>query len=146
MGNMGPTVFSQALATRNVAVFVRVGSVMPMDRSATGWVFGTFISDGEYELVFGSPRNSAPAALQDRFDTVRTEGCARITDEYVRGISAVACPIFDIGNNIQAVVTALGPTGNFDNSLRGEIARILLESCAEISSSLGHTRQNTSPN
>lgn len=137
MGNMGPTVFAQAIASNTVAIFVRVGSVLPMDRSATGWTFGAYISERQYRALRGIDRDKQPPDVVDRYATVRRLGCSAITDEYVRGISAISYPVFGMNDTIEGAVTALGATGSFDNAIDGAISRHLREVCAEVSASLG---------
>ncbi len=137
LGKQGPTIFAQEVAANNVAVFVRVGSVLPMENSSTGWAFGAFMSDSQYRAVCGIERARAPEATLKRHREVKKHGCARITDEYVRGISAISYPVFGLNNAIEGVITALGATGNFDNAVDGLISKKLREVASQIGRSLG---------
>lgn len=138
LGNQGPTVFAQALASNTVAVVVRVGSVLSLETSATGWAFGAYMSDSQYHALCKTQRINAPDHLKRRYSEIRKIGCACITDEYMRGISAIAYPVLGLSNTLQGVVTALGPTGDFDNSPRGRISGYLRETCKQVGLSLGH--------
>lgn len=137
LGNHGPTVVEQALATNHVAIYIRVGSVLPIEASSTGWAFGAWLSDEQYRSICGYERRKASKSLRMRLAQVRRNGCAHIADEYVRGVSAVSVPVFERNEAICGVLTALGPTGFFDNSIRGPVATQLRSAADQIGRSLG---------
>jgi DNA-binding IclR family transcriptional regulator len=70
---------------------------------------------------------------------VRAAGCAVVRDVYLRGISAVAAPVYDFTGRVCAVITALGASGGFDPSLDGVIATEVRREAQATSVKLGHS-------
>ena len=71
-GEHGPTIVRWEEISRAIAVNVRVGSTMPLLRSATGQVFGAFLPD---EVTAPFVRPELEAGLSEAFG-VRTEADA----------------------------------------------------------------------
>lgn len=71
-------------------------------------------------------------------EQVRADRCAVVDETYLRGISAVAAPIYDYTGRLCAVMTALGATGGFDARADGSIARAVREEAAATSVLLGY--------
>ena len=148
MGNKGPTVLRIEEPTLPVTVNMRAGSVLPMLWSATGQAFLSFSSDAkireqaEGELVRASPEQramlSGPKAIDRLRRQVRDQGCAIVQDMMLRGISAIAAPIFDATGSISAVLTALGASTGFDVRPGGGICPQVMREAAAISAELGH--------
>lgn len=149
MGNKGPTVLRFEEPGLPVTINVRAGSVLPMLWSATGQVFLSYTDDenlaalAEDEFVKGSKDQRASLhgknPIEQLRKTVRKNGCAAIHDTMLRGISAVAAPIFDYTGRVTAVLTALGATGGFDPGADGIIASHVIRQANEISAALGYS-------
>jgi DNA-binding IclR family transcriptional regulator len=77
------------------------------------------------------------AALQAQLKRVRQLGLAIAVDASVPGISAMAAPVFDVGNGIVMSLTAIGPSAIFDVRADGAVARVLRHSAGELSRQLG---------
>ena len=147
MGNKGPTVLRFEEPGLPVTINVRAGSVMPILWSATGQVFLSYMDDlalvalAEEEFVNGSKGQRASLQGKNPIEQlrkkVRKSGCAVINDTMLRGISAVAAPIFDYTGRVTAVLTALGATGGFDASADGVIASHVMRQANDISAALG---------
>ena len=147
MGNKGPTVLRFEEPGLPVTINVRAGSVMPILWSATGQVFLSYMDDlalvalAEEEFVNGSKDQRASlqgkSPIEQLRKIVRKNGCAVINDTMLRGISAVAAPIFDYTGRVTAVLTALGATGGFDASADGVIATHVMRQANDISAALG---------
>ncbi|MET0207588.1 MAG: IclR family transcriptional regulator, partial [Burkholderiaceae bacterium] len=58
-------------------------------------------------------------------------------DTYLRGISAVAAPLYDHAGHVCAVITALGASGGFDPSIDGPIAAAVRHEAGAASTLLG---------
>jgi DNA-binding IclR family transcriptional regulator len=71
---------------------------------------------------------------------VQKAHCASVKDTYLRGISAVAAPIYDYAGRVCAVLTALGATGGFDPAIDGPIAAAVQREARAASELLGHRR------
>jgi DNA-binding IclR family transcriptional regulator len=61
-----------------------------------------------------------------------------VKDTYLRGISAVAAPVYDYAGRVCAVLTALGATGGFDPAVDGVIAQAVRREARAASLQLGH--------
>jgi DNA-binding IclR family transcriptional regulator len=155
MGNKGPTIVRFEEPGLPVTVNARVGSVMSLLWSATGRVFLGLLDEArvrrmaEEELAAASPEMRGLLPPSDPIERVRAEvrgdGCAVVRDTYLRGISAVAAPVYDYTGRVCASITALGPTGGFDPSPRGAIAQAVCREARATSERLGHAHQHRTP-
>jgi DNA-binding IclR family transcriptional regulator len=152
-GTNGPTIVRWIEPARPVTVNVRVGSNMPLLRSATGEVFAallpasmtaTFIKDELREIKNRDGHAPSTAALAERLERVRKSGLGHTAGGVLPGVLALAAPVFDHNNRLAAVVTALGPSGFFDDSINGKTARALLASSRRLSERLGATMTHIS--
>jgi DNA-binding IclR family transcriptional regulator len=151
MGNRGPTIVRFEEPGLPVTVNVRAGSVMSLLWSATGRVFLGLLDESrvralaEEELLHSS---ADLLALLDRNDPigqlmrdVQAVQCATVKDTNLKGISAVAAPLFDFNGRLCATLTALGATGGFDSSIDGAIAAAVRQEAQAISARLGYVAQ-----
>jgi len=150
-GHNGPTIVRWEESSQPVTVNVRVGSIMPLLTSATGRLFAAFL-----------PPEQTKAMLRSEMQNLRkresTSGTRRVLNEFRRlqvkirstglspadgtqlaSVSALSAPIFDVDGRIVAAITSLGPRGDFDSSVQGAPAKILLAVTRELSAALGHT-------
>ena len=149
MGNKGPTIMRFEEPGLPVTVNVRAGSVLSMLWSATGRLFLGLLDEelvrhmAEQELASATPEMRAFLPASHPIDALRTEvqkaGCAIVKDTYLRGISAVAAPVYDFTGRVCAAITALGATGGFDSSINGVIAEAVLNEAAATSLLLGYS-------
>lgn len=152
MGNKGPTILRFEEPGLPVTINVRAGSVLPLLWSATGRVFVSFMDDSQLRPKIDAELASATidqrASLHDKHSIerlrqeTRTHRCAVVQDTLLRGISAVAAPIFDHSGRVSAVLTALGATGGFDPAAGGVIARQVMLEASAISAALGFAKRN----
>ncbi|CAB3800519.1 hypothetical protein LMG28614_05200 [Paraburkholderia ultramafica] len=147
MGNRGPTIMRFEEPGLPVTVNVRAGPVMSMLWSATGRLFLALLDESRVRKLAEEELAHAPAELRAQLDSgdpighlqraVGAKGCATVKDTNLRGISAVAAPLFDASGHLCASLTALGTTGGFDSSLDGPIATALRKEAETISTALG---------
>lgn len=71
-------------------------------------------------------------------EEVQKNNCAIVKDTNLRGISAVAAPVYNYAGQLCAVITALGATGGFDAHVNGTISRQVQEEAKRVSTSLGY--------
>lgn len=151
MGNKGPTILRFEEPGLPVTINVRAGSVLPMLWSATGRVFVSFMDDAQVrqqiETELANATMDQRASLHDKNpiehlrQETRARRCAVVQDTLLRGISAVAAPIFDHTGRVGAVLTALGTTGGFDPAAGGTIAALIIHEANAISAALGFSEQ-----
>jgi DNA-binding IclR family transcriptional regulator len=148
MGNKGPTIVRFEEPGLPVTVNVRVGSVLSMVWSATGRAFLGFLDESSVRALAEEELKATPADMRrlldgrDPIGVLRQEvlaaRCATVKDTYLRGISAVAAPVYDYAGRVCAVLTALGATGGFDPAADGPIAIAVRREAEAASAMLGH--------
>lgn len=147
MGNKGPTIVRFEEPGLPVTVNVRVGSVLTLLTSATGRAFLAYHVDprltqlarDEFAQLTDSQHEgeSFENYLQVLRQRVRATGLALVQDVYLRGISAIAAPIFDAMGKVGAVLTVLGSTGSFVAEAEGEVAESIRAETLAISRAMG---------
>lgn len=148
MGNLGPTVLRIEEPSLPVTVNIRAGSVMPLLWSATGQSFLAFSDEAEIlrqaeaEYAAGSDEQRSLIAGPDPVGRlcrqVRDQGCAIVHDTLLRGVSAIAAPVFDAGGRVSAVLTALGASNGFDTRPGGSVCPQIIREAADISHAMGY--------
>ena len=120
--NQGPTIVRWLGADTPVAASLRVGSVMPLTRSATGRAFLTFMPREataarlRSELAENARKGLAPTT-QEEMDAitaqVRRQGYAR-TSDFIPGIGGMAVPVYDHSGAMVLALIALGYSKPFE--------------------------------
>jgi DNA-binding IclR family transcriptional regulator len=148
MGNKGPTVLRLEEPGLPITINVRAGSVLPLLWSATGRAFLGYMDDvrirsqADEELAHANEEQRA--SLDDSNpigrlqEAVRTRGSSMIKDTLLRGVSAVAAPIFDHTGRVCAVLTALGAASGFDTNPKGPFTTAVVREASGISAALGY--------
>jgi DNA-binding IclR family transcriptional regulator len=148
MGNRGPTIVRFEEPGLPVTVNVRAGSVMSLLWSATGRVFLALLDESRVRALAEEELLRSPEDLRAQLDRddpigqlrrdVQAVQCASVKDTNLKGISAVAAPLFDFNGRLCATLTALGATGGFDSSIDGSIATAVRQEAQAISARLGY--------
>ncbi|MEC7760640.1 MAG: IclR family transcriptional regulator [Pseudomonadota bacterium] len=113
-----------------VGLYVVPGHVMPPHATASGKVLTAFQSD-EMRREILSPTLERithrtivdPAALEEEFQKIRTQGFATETGEHVQGLFTMACPIFPAPGRAPSI--ALGLTAPAERAAAQGIDRLL---------------------
>jgi DNA-binding IclR family transcriptional regulator len=152
MGNRGPTIVRFEEPGLPVTVNVRAGSVMSLLWSATGRLFLGLLDESRVRALAEDELQHAPADLLAQLDSndpigqlrrdVQAAQCAAVKDTNLKGISAVAAPLFDFNGRLCATLTALGATGGFDSSIDGAIAAAVRREARAISARLGYVAES----
>jgi DNA-binding IclR family transcriptional regulator len=142
----GPIVVELEESDRPAFMNVKVGSILPLLRTATGRVFMTYLpADATRELLKREKAELArvPAGRKKRYDPdhialeVRKNGYASISGDLVPGVTAYAAPIFNHRTRIVAVIGMLGREEDLNRGQQMKAARQLLDIAREISARLG---------
>jgi DNA-binding IclR family transcriptional regulator len=151
-GNLGATIVRWEESNEPVTLNVRIGSVMPLVTSATGRAFAAFMPWERVretiakELALLRKRNSDLymdlPAFKSLLKKIRAESVSQADGTQLSSISAVSAPVFDSEARMVAAITALGPRGLFDCSVRGPMAKALLAVSRDVSASLGYRLAN----
>jgi DNA-binding IclR family transcriptional regulator len=147
-GNQGATIVRWFSSDTPVSASLRLGSVMPLSRSATGRAFLTFLPREttarflEQELSDNRRLDLSPVSIKELEPFIQRtlrDGLAR-TSDFIAGIGGMAAPVFDYNGSMTLALVALGYKSAFDSSLKGPIATGLLGVAHELSHRLGYDR------
>ncbi|MGO4278939.1 transcriptional regulator, IclR family [Cupriavidus sp. OV038] len=148
-GNHGPTIVHWEESSHPVSVSLRLGDVMPMLNSATGRLYGAYLSrrqtlpliEREFATRGATPLPDMPASLAD-YDAicaeVRAQGAARTRGGVLPGINAISLPVFDANGHLSMALIVLGAQRVFDAEWGGSVDRRVRDIARQISSELGY--------
>jgi DNA-binding IclR family transcriptional regulator len=145
--NYGATIVRWVGAESPVSATLRVGSVMPLSRSATGLLFAALQPSAlcsallKTELADNARRHVAPQSLADverRLAIVRRDGYAH-TSAFIPGITGMAAPVYRSDMSLALALVTLGYSDSFDKNLE-RIRSVLLHYAQRLSQRLGATR------
>lgn len=131
--NQGPTIVRWLGADTPVAASLRVGSVMPLTRSATGRAFLTFmpreatLAGLRRELADNARKGLAPRTEEEIHSVLtqaREQGYAR-TSDFIPGIGGMAAPIYDHSGAMVLALVALGYSKPFDAQFHSICSAVL---------------------
>jgi DNA-binding IclR family transcriptional regulator len=144
----GPTVIRFEESSHPVTINVRVGSAVPILRTALGQALAastdsTVVTEAveeERRRLDAETAGDWPAKhVADLLAVVRIHDLARIEGDLLPGISAMAAPLRDHTGRTVAAIGAIGRTATLDNDWNGPIAAALRAVAAEASARLGFT-------
>lgn len=147
-GDRGPTVIRFEESSHPVTINVRVGSDVPVLRTALGKALaayppsalvGDFVEAERSDLVRGGAGEWTPAHVAQAFDDVRARGLARVEGDLLPGVAALAAPVRDHQGRATAAIGAIGRAAAFDSDWNGTVATALKETAARLSARLGYT-------
>jgi DNA-binding IclR family transcriptional regulator len=139
----GPVIIRIEESSRPVFMNVRVGSTVPILRSAVGRVFAAYLPKGEAEGLIGKERRSLGRSgkqppLAGLLATIRRHGMAIVDGDLVPGVTALAAPVFDHRDRIVASTALLGGPEHLDARADSRAAGLLKKTAAAISERLGY--------
>jgi DNA-binding IclR family transcriptional regulator len=146
-GNQGPTIVRWVGGDSPVTATLRVGSVMPLSRSATGLAFLAHLAESRWqpllkrELADNARQGIRPqslAELSERLRDIRAAGVSHAS-QFIAGISGMAAPIFDAHGSMVLALVTLGYSAGFDVRQR-EIRSALQQAARQLSRRLGYRR------
>ena len=142
--NRGPT-FVRWLGTDTpVAASLRLGSVMPLTRSATGRAFLAFLpramtAAAVRKEVAENLRNGLAPSTQDAIEAIieqtRRQGFAH-TNDFIPGIAGMAAPVFQHAGEMVLALVALGYSKPFEAAFTS-ISTAVMRMAAALSDRLG---------
>ncbi|MGF6349933.1 IclR family transcriptional regulator [Variovorax sp. W2I14] len=161
-GARGATIVRTAESPSPVHVTMRHGTVFSLTNTASGRIFAAYLdADAVRQLLEeerqrqkprkgaaaepAAPAGGMPAAqplpswsdFERQLKEVREHGISRSDGEVIKGVSAMAAPVFDHTGAIVLAVTAIGPSGVFDTAWDGELSRALKACAGAVSQRLG---------
>lgn len=150
--NLGPTIVYRADGQHSRSLIeLRVGSVLPVLRSALGRIFVAHLPS-EVSLPFVSrelqeaqlsnphaPTDGEPDVPRNRIELdrligdTRQHGLSRCRRGILSDYTAISAPIFDFGGTIIAAITVMGRIGLLDDNWQGSSAQALRAAARELS-------------
>lgn len=151
MSNQGPVIVRWEEPLQAIVINARVGSVVPVLWSATGLTFAAFDRTDlidtliTQELAARTPeqRRQLPnrKAVDVMLASFRQHGCTWVRDQLLKGVSAIAAPIFDASGRVAAAIVALGVSDSFVVRPEGSNATVIRQAAEAVSRRLGHVAQ-----
>ncbi len=149
-GNLGPVIIRIEEGPNAIHVNMRLGTTVSVRGTASGMLFAALLQpnepvravfEGERELERKSGVGQTGAwdepAFQADLARIRADGLSVLTDSTVRGVSAIAAPVFDGLGRIALALVAIGPNATLDTRPRGAPAGALRDAAAALSRQLG---------
>ena len=144
-GNRGATIVRVEEAPTAVHVNMRHGTVLSLRGTASGLLFAAHLRPGELRAALAAEGEGAGGPgdeLTRLLDAVRRDGLATVVDGALRGVSAMAAPVFDERSQLVLSLTAIGPNAAFDARLDGVVAQTLRAASLQLSRTLGAVRRS----
>lgn len=142
--SMGPVIIRIEESSRPVFMNVRVGSTLPLLRSAVGRVFAAYHAGEEVQNLIAKERRAlgrrkgGDASIEGMRALTRRVGLGIVAGELVPGVTALAAPIFDHRARVVASVGLLGGPEHLEPRADSPTARMLKKTAAAISERLGY--------
>lgn len=114
---------------RRGSLSTRLGTLLPLERSASGRVFLAFLDEAD-----GGVRRSLAAVVE----RVRADRMAATDGLLNAGFAALSVSIFDHLGELAGAMTTLGPAGHLDTSPEGRTCTALRVAGESASEALGH--------
>jgi DNA-binding IclR family transcriptional regulator len=141
-GNLGPVIIRIEEGPNAIHVNMRLGTTVSVRGTASGMLFAALLApDAPVRAMFEREAGRAAAwddtVFQAELSRIRTSGLSVLTDSTVRGVSAIAAPVFDGLGRIALALVAIGPNATLDTRPRGLAAVALREAAGALSRQLG---------
>ncbi len=144
-GNLGPTIIRIEEGPSAIHVNMRLGTTVSVRGTASGMLFAAlFKPESQVRAVLAreaaeGPSNAAwdDTGFQADLARIRRSGFSVLTDSTVRGVSAIAAPVFDGLGRIALALVAIGPNATLDTRASGVPCRELRSAADAVSRQLG---------
>jgi DNA-binding IclR family transcriptional regulator len=139
-GSQGPTIIRVEEGPTQVNVAMRHGTTASVRHTATGKVFAAFLPRDRIEITL--THDGYPGALDEpgfaaELEAIRACRISCVKDQLVKGISALATPVFDGFGRLVLCMAAIGPSATLDIGLESLPAQYLGEAARALSQRLG---------
>jgi DNA-binding IclR family transcriptional regulator len=144
----GPVVVGWEISPHPISVGVRVGSVLPLLRSASGRVFLGSLPHASVAPVLNSELSAMPAAQravwsEERITSLRRSvgatGLGIVAGDLLPGVAALSAPVHDHNGRVVAALTCMGYQGVLEVTPKGRAAQSVKEAAARLSQRLGYS-------
>jgi DNA-binding IclR family transcriptional regulator len=140
-GNRGPTFVRLEEGPTAVHVNMRHGTVVSVRGTASGRLFAAFMPREQVlsamALESGEPKTRLDSRFEAELRRIRERNFSSIVDGTVKGVAALAAPVFDGFGKMVLALTAIGPSATLEADPDSKAARELARCAAAISTQLG---------
>jgi DNA-binding IclR family transcriptional regulator len=141
----GPVIIRIEESSRPIFMNVRVGSTLPIMRTAVGRIFAAYLPKQDTAALIESERRSlnrmgkrdSRLSTADIITTTQRHGIAVVEGDLVPGVTALAAPVFDHRARIVASIGLLGGPEDFTATATSKAATLLKKTAESISRRLG---------
>ncbi|WP_375779408.1 IclR family transcriptional regulator [Bradyrhizobium sp. ma5] len=140
----GPMVIAVEPGPGTIFTGIRVGSHLPLLRSATGRLFLAHLPPSHTRnqlLAEGDVSSNWIEAHGAQLAEIRASGVSRIKDSVMTGMSGLAAPVFDHSATVSCAVTLVFQTALVDDKRAHALAEDLKAATADFSRRLGFVRR-----
>jgi DNA-binding IclR family transcriptional regulator len=139
----GPVIVRIEESSRPVFMNIRVGSTLPLLRSAVGFVFASYRAEEGVRALIAKERRTlgrarGRAAVDEKLARTRRLGIGMVDGDLVPGVTALAAPVFDHRARVVASIALLGNPEHLAARADSPAARLLKKAAATISERLGY--------
>lgn len=134
----GPVIIAAepAMVVGSVFLSVRVGSRLPITRSASGLVFLSFMNPSERSSILAAAVADERSSIKEvsaRLEIVRSRGFAKVVDNVLTGMSGLAVPVFGANGHVRFALAAVGPTTQFKEIGEGHMTTAFKRVASDLS-------------
>jgi len=138
----GPVITRIEESSRPVFMNVRVGSILPLTRTAVGQIYAAFIDSPHTRTLLRSELHHqnalfTPTAFAQTCASIRRRRFSAIQGLLVPGVAALAAPVLDHRGRIALSIGLLGRVEDLSIEVESASARELIRVATELSESLG---------
>lgn len=140
----GPVIIRIEESFRPVFMNVRVGSTLPVLRSAVGRIFAAFLPKGEAAPLIAKEQRRGrnvgggkEPSVEEILAATQRHGVAAVEGDLVPGVTALAAPVFDHRHRLVASIALLGGAEHLGAGALSDNAALLKTFAASISRRLG---------
>ncbi|NJS13295.1 MAG: IclR family transcriptional regulator [Sphingopyxis sp.] len=131
-GERGPVVVRWLQGRNPVYTTIRIGSIMPLETSATGGVFAAYLRDAELVGPTAALTKSERQAFDSHRAMIREAGHAEVAGDVIPGLHALAMPVFNGVGDIEAVFTAVSAGQGFSAEARALLNDLTVRASANL--------------
>jgi DNA-binding IclR family transcriptional regulator len=140
-GNRGPTFVRLEEGPTAVHVNMRHGTVVSVKGTASGRLFAAFTSRETVLAALRAEAGRSTVRLDAEFEAelarIREKRFCRVVDGTVKGITALAAPVFNGFGEMVLALAAIGPSVTLEGAAGAAATKALIQCAADLSARLG---------
>ncbi|MDI9334396.1 MAG: IclR family transcriptional regulator C-terminal domain-containing protein [Cytophagales bacterium] len=134
-GTQGPTIIKTEAGPESIYVNIRLGTTISVQGTASGKLFAALLPTATAKGIAGSAWRDP--AFQKELSVIRKKNISVVRDSVVRGVSAIATPVFDAFGHIVLALVVIGPSATLDLKANGVPTQVLAQAASSLSKRLG---------